>query len=270
MGIIDRSEGQRAFGCDPAGYHQARPGYPSEVFELLQERCGLRPACRTLEIGPGTGLCTRRLIELGASPMVLVEPDERLADYLNKTLGRDKPVDVRLATFESVDLPVNWFDLGTCASAFHWLDEKAALSKIADVLRPGAWWAMWWNLFFDGSRNDEFHRATHTILAGLDHSPSRGGFRSYALDADARIAHLLAQRAFENIQFNTISWSAVFDTRRLIALYATFSPISRLEPEKRQRLLDDLARIADVDFHSEVELQITTPMYTAQRQSVRR
>jgi SAM-dependent methyltransferase len=270
MGTIERSEGQRAFGSDPAGYHDARPAYPERIFDILRERCGLRLNCRTFEVGAGTGLCTQRLIEFGASPVVAVEPDERLAHFLVRTFGASAPaLDVRTATFESVDLPLSGFDLGTSASAFHWVDETKSLSKIARVLREGGWWAMWWNLFFDGSRTDEFHKATRTLLASLDRAPYQGsdGSPSFALNTSARIANLRAVNAFENIQVETISWAVVFDTARVLHLYSTFSLISRLTPEHRQRLLGDLGQIADKDFGGRVELAITTPIYTAQRRS---
>src|SRR5207237_10029841 len=73
---------RRLFGADPGGYDRARPDYPSRVYEILTERCGLRPGPATLEIGPGTGLATRRLLALGADPLVAVESAERLAEYL--------------------------------------------------------------------------------------------------------------------------------------------------------------------------------------------
>ena len=267
MGTIDRKEGQRAFGHDPEGYHNARPAYPEKVFEILQQRCGLQPGSRTFEIGAGTGLCTRRLIELGASPLVVIEPDERLAGFLTGNLGSAAAIDVRVATFEAASLLTDWFDLGTSASAFHWVDEVSSLSKVARILRPGGWWAMWWNLFFDGSRTDEFHKATRVLFEDLEHSPSRSsGVRpSFALDTEARVANIAAANAFENIEVNVIPWTVVFDTQRIMRLYATFSPISRLSAEKRERLLDGLGTIADKQFGGSVELNITTPIYTAQR-----
>jgi Methyltransferase domain len=264
---IDREEGRRAFGSDPGSYHDARPEYPERVFEILQQRCGLRRGSPTFEIGPGTGLSTRRLIELGSSPLVAVEPDERLADFLSRTLGSTTAaLDIRVASFEHAELPENYFELGTSASAFHWLEEGSSLSKVARILRKGGWWAMWWNLFFD-ARTDEFHKATRSLFEGLDHSPSWGlnGSPAFALDADSRIAKLAAVGAFENIQFDVVSFTAIFDTARLTRLYSTFSPISRLRPEERQRLLYDLAQIADKQFGGKVELGITTPIYTAQR-----
>lgn len=266
MGTIDRSEGRHAFGSDPEGYHSARPAYPEKVFEILRQRCGLRPLCRTFEIGGGTGLCTRRLLELGASPLVVVEPDERLAAFLTRTLTG---VDIRVTTFESVSLSPQYFDLGASASAFHWLDEASSLSKIAEILRDGGWWAMWWNLFFDASRTNEFHKATQTVLAGLDRSPSWGfdGRPSFAMDADARIANMRTVGVFDDIEFESLRWNFVLDALQVTRLYATFSPISGLAVEERKRLLYELGQIAEKEFGGVVELHITTPMYTAQRRA---
>jgi SAM-dependent methyltransferase len=266
MGLIDRSEGKRAFGSNPDGYHRSRPAYPERVFEILQQRCGLRPHCKSFEIGGGTGLSTRRLIELGASPIVVVEPDERLANFLVRTL---EGVDVRVTTFEKLELPSESFEMGTSASAFHWLDEAASLRKIGRILRDEGWWAMWWNLFLDPSRTDEFHKATRTLLEGLDRGPSHGSNEkpSFAMDTQARIAQLKAAGVFDQIEIEDLRWSAVFDSVRVRELYATFSPISRLGREERERLLDGLGEIAERQFGGSVELYITTPIYTARRKA---
>jgi SAM-dependent methyltransferase len=267
MTEIHRVEGRRAFGCDPLCYHDTRPGYPEEVFDILQQRCGLRPGARTFEIGAGTGLSTRRLLELGSRPLVAIEPDERLAEFLTRTLVPTAPsLEIRVAAFEHINLPVEWFDLGTSASAFHWLEEMNSLHKIARSLREGGWWAMWWNLLLDGSRTDEFDQATRMLFKDLGRSPSRGsGNGSFALDSETRIANLAAVKAFEKIQSDSFSWTALYDTAGIQRLYSTFSSISRLKEDQRQQLLDDLGEIAEKQFGGQVEIRITTPMYTAQR-----
>ena len=58
----------------------------------------------TFEIGPATGLVTRRLAALGASPIVAIEPDARLAEYLEGALGDVPTLDMRVSTFEDVAL----------------------------------------------------------------------------------------------------------------------------------------------------------------------
>jgi len=268
MAEISQTEGRRAFGSDPEAYHKARPGYPERVFDLLRDRCGIGLGARVFEVGPGTGIATQRLLHLGAGPLVLIEPDERLASFLTENLARNSPgIRVKVASFEQVELESSWFDAGTSASAFHWLDEMNSLHKIARTLRPGGWWAMWWNLFVGAPRDDEFYKATRPVFRGLNQSPSSGkeGRPSFALDTEMRIANLRAVGAFENIEVETIGWAASFDTARLVKLYRTFSPISRLDSGDREELLDNLAQIADKQFGGKVEIRITTPIYTAQR-----
>jgi SAM-dependent methyltransferase len=268
MAEMDRAEGRRAFGADPAGYDRARPPYPPEVSALLRGRCGLRAGTRTFEVGPGTGQASRELLRLGARPLVLVEPDERLAAFLGTALGPFAgAVEVRPVPFEDVVLPAGWFDLGVAATSLHWLDQGPALRKVAHLLRPGGWWAAWWNVFGDPARRDEFHEATQALLSGLEGGRPAGatGPPPFALDVDARVADLRAVGEFADIASETIRWTAVLDTAQVRGLYATFSPISRLHAPERQQLLDALARIADDDFGGRVERPLVTPIYTARR-----
>jgi SAM-dependent methyltransferase len=263
---ITQPEGKRAFGADPAGYHEARPGYPEKVFDILRDRCGIRSGSRVFEVGPGTGIASQKLLQLGANPLVLIEPDERLGNFLGDTIARSSPsVKLTVTTFEQAELPAGWFDIGASASAFHWLDEMTSLHKISRVLRPGGWWAVWWNLFFGAPRDDEFYKASQAFLDGLDLSPSSGreGRPAFALDTETRIANLRLCE-FENIEVESVVWAVTLDTARMIKLYRTFSPISRLAAGDQQRLLDNLAQLAEKQFGGEVEIRITTPIYTAQ------
>src|SRR6185437_15257048 len=156
MARLDRHFGRTAFGGDAARYDAIRPAYPDWVYRVLCERCGLATGTATLEIGPGTGTATRRLLELGANPLTAVEPDARLAEYLRK--GYPSPaLRVLVDSFEIAALDDGTFDLGVSATSFHWLDEYTALIKVARVLRRGGWWTMVWNVFGDDSRPDPFH-----------------------------------------------------------------------------------------------------------------
>src|SRR5215469_11238742 len=197
--FIQRTFGRQAFGRDPAGYDAARPRYPEWVFDYLRERCGLVPGTVTFEIGAGTGTATRTLLALGADPLVAVEADERLATFLQETIP-DKALRVVIAPFEEVVLEEASFDLGLSATAFHWLNEDLALPKVAKLLHPGGWWAMFWNVFGDSGRADPFHEATKSLLT-KPLSPSDGnGDVPFALDAEARIAAVGRTNAFDNIE----------------------------------------------------------------------
>jgi len=261
---IDRREGRRLFGADPAAYDFARPGHAERVYDVLVERCGLGPGTRVLEIGPGTGQATRRLLDLGADRLVAIEPNASLAAYLIEALG-DR-VDVRVTPLEDTQLPSEAFDVAVAASSFHWVDEAVGLGKVLAALRPGGWCALWWTLFGDGGQPDAFITATSPLLENLHTSPTAGeeGRPPHARDREARLRALEAA-GFEDVEHELIEWQARWDTAGIRALYGTFSPIARLDDRRREEILDGIARIAEADFEGIVERTLVTSLYTAGR-----
>lgn len=261
---LDRAFGRQAFGTDPAAYDAARADYPAWVFEALRDDCGLGAGSAVFEIGAGSGKATGPLLALGASPLIAVEPDARLAAFLHG--ARASPaLEVRTETFEDVALEAGGFDLGLCATAFHWLDEEAALAKIARLLKPGGWWAALWNVYGDDSFPDAFHEATQSLL-GRVKSPSAGrGGIPFALDAAARIAALDATGGFERVLYRTSHWPLRLSADQTVALYATYSDITARED--RTQVLAELRRIAEAQFDGQVTRNMTTILYLARRRA---
>jgi SAM-dependent methyltransferase len=259
---ISKRAGRCAFGLDPAGYHRSRPEYPEWVYQTLRSRCGLRPGTATFEIGAGTGTATRRLLDLGADPLIAVEPDPRLADFLRKN-NADPVLKVLVCAFEDTVLKESAFDLGVSATALHWLEEDEALAQIARMLRPGGWWAAFWNEFGDDSRPDPFHSATKDLLAGPS-SPSAGerGI-SFGLDTEARLAALRRVGAFDLVDSSMTSWSLALEADEVVGLYATYSNIN-VRPD-REAVLAELGRIARTQFGGRVVRNMKTSLYIARR-----
>lgn len=263
-GRIERSEGRRLFGLDPAAYDSARPGHAARVYELLVERCGLAEGTRVLEVGPGTGQATRRLLDLGARVLAL-EPDPALAAYLEDTLGTR--VEVRVEAVEDAELQAAGCDLAVAASSFHWVDEEVGLARLFEALRPGGWVALWWTLFGEPGKPDAFIEATSPLLEDLKASPTHAATPQrppHALDATARV-EALRGRGFEDIEHEAVRWEARWDTAGIRALYGTFSPIARLDDESRNDILDGVARIAERDFDGRVDRTLITSIYTARK-----
>ncbi|MBR0894822.1 class I SAM-dependent methyltransferase [Bradyrhizobium tropiciagri] len=259
---LERQFGRQAFGADPAGYDAARPDYPDWVFETLSARCGLGWNTVTFEIGAGTGKATRRLLELGANPLTVVEPDPRLADFLRGT-NAGKPVRIVVAPFEDAQLAEGAFDLGVSATSFHWLDEESALAKIVRLLRPGGWWAAVWNVFGDDSRPDPFHEASKRLLRGPT-SPSQGaGGVPFALDSAARLTALRRAGGFDIVDHSLSRWPLILDAEQTVALYATYSNITA--HSDRDHILAEIGRIARDEFGGRVVRNMTTSLYIARR-----
>jgi hypothetical protein len=168
-----------------------------------------------------------------------------------------------VAPFEEAVLQEASFDLGLSATAFDWLSEDFALTKVAKLLRPGGWWAMLWNVFGDSRRPDPFHEATKSLL-DKPLSPSAGnGEMPFALDAEARLAALERTDAFDNLEHRTSAWSLVLDSDQTVALYATYSNIN-VRPD-REDVLSELRRIARDEFQGRVTRNMVTSLYVARR-----
>lgn len=264
MRTITTADGRNAFGADPANYDSARPEYPARIYEILRERCGLRDGTCVFEIGPGTGLATRRLLEAGAS-VTAIEPDARLAKKLRESAS-DPRLHIIDATFEAAELPEGAFDLGASATAFHWMDQRTALAKVATVLRRSGWWAAWWNVFGDPTRDDPFHDATTHLFEAFQNPSHSPLFKHpFALHSEARVADLESTGAFADIAFDIVRWTLVLNADQVRALYASFSNVTTLPEGERIHLLDALHDIAATAFNNRVERKMCTALYTARR-----
>ena len=257
--VIDRREGRRVFGRDPATYDRARAGHPERVYDVLRGRCGLGPDARVLEVGPGTGQVTRRLLELGVRSLVAVEPDPELAAYLRSSVG-DGP-EIVVTTLEEAALPAEAFDLAVAASSFHWVEPERGLAAIHDALRPDGWWAMWWTHHGDPTRPDPFREATEQIVGGLDSSPGASGF---GRNPDAAKA-ALAAAGFEDARVDVVRWRHEWDAAGIRALFASFSPIILLDDAERERILDAIERVATDEFGGRVVKPMRTILFTARK-----
>jgi trans-aconitate methyltransferase len=197
-------------------------------------------------------------------PLRAIEPDPRLAAFLQETIGSSS-LEIDQAAFEEAILPEAAFDLGVAATSFHWLEQGTSLAKVYRSLKPGGWWAMWWN-HLCLEEPDAFEQATDHLFTGTADSPGWSGEKRipFALDRDNCIQGLTAN-GFLDIDVDLWRSSVTYETARLVALYSTFSPIQALEPASRLQFLDKLAQIANEQFGGQVERPLITVLYTAQR-----
>ncbi|EIM28593.1 dimethyladenosine transferase (rRNA methylation) [Microvirga lotononidis] len=268
MASIPLQEGQRAFGSDPANYERGRPNYPPQLYEILQQECGIGPTTHTFEIGPGTGQVTRGLLGLGVAHLTAIEPDERLSGFLAEAC-RDEGVgrlEILTLTFEAAPLVERAFGLGIAATAFHWLEAGPALAKVFRLLRPGGWWVACWNIFNDPFTPDPFREATSHLFRDLAKTPSfgEGDRRPFGLDVEARTQELTAA-GFQRISSTVVRRTMILDTDSVLALYATFSQVTRLLEGDRLQFMRSLKRIAQDEFEGKVPRTFLTPIYWAQR-----
>jgi SAM-dependent methyltransferase len=245
--------------------YDGRPGYPDEVFAILEDECGLGPGCRVLEIGPGTGQATRPLLDRGGS-VVAVEPGRQLAEIVRaRTAGR--ACDVVVGPFETVALPDERFDLVAAATSFHWVDPVVGIRRAAEHLRPGGHLAPWWALWGDPDRDDPFEDALEPLLQlkARQLVAPHAGLDVYLTDLAARVARIEPTGWFEPVVRHDIRWEAVQTPAQLRAMYATFAAWIALDETLRTELLDHVERIAHDDFDGTVTRPYRAVLYRARR-----
>jgi SAM-dependent methyltransferase len=255
------AEGRQLFGINPERYDATRPDYPSWIFEELRDSGALSRGAATLEIGPGSGRATRRLVEYGADPLVLIEPDIRFMKMLETMTRHVQTRRILHASFEEADVVDAEFDLAVAATMFHWIDPETRTEKLRRIVRNGGTAALIWNVLGDLDKSDAFHDATQDLLSSLAVTPSRPpNAIPFALDREAREAEARLG-GFHEVAYSESRWSYQLDTQGVRNLYESFSPIQRLESDSRNRILDELARIADQQFDGVVERNVTSCLY---------
>lgn len=125
-----------SFGRRAADYERFRPGYPSEVVDLVVSRTatGVRTA---LEIGAGTGKATRVLDAAGMAVTAL-EPDPAMAAILREHVS--ERVRVVEQTFEDAGgagTLTGTVDLVLAAASLHWTEPTRRWERITSVLAAG-------------------------------------------------------------------------------------------------------------------------------------
>jgi SAM-dependent methyltransferase len=267
--VLQREEGRRLFGLDPSVYEAGRPQYPAVLYRALEERCGLADGARVLEVGPGTGLVTRRLLGAGAS-VVAVEPNANLAAHLRGAFaGDEERLLVLEDIFEAAELSEDAFDLAVAATSFHWVDQERGLAKVARALRPGGSVALWWTLYQDPTQLDDFSRAAERVLGPRTWSSfDEPGRPPFQLDAEHRLRDLQRWGGFEDVGAEIFKTPRVLDAREVRALYASVALVLRRSPAEQVAVLDALEGIVRDRFGGSVERLFVTALYTGRRPEV--
>ena len=125
-------------------YARYRPSYPPEALDLLESECGLSPGATVADVGSGTGILSRLLLERGAF-VYGVEPNREMREAAERLLSEYERFTSVAGSAEDTPLPNSSVDLITAGQAFHWFDHEAARREFGRILAPGGHVAIIWN-----------------------------------------------------------------------------------------------------------------------------
>lgn len=127
-----------------ADYVKYRPSYPQAVLEHLAAHCQLTSQFVIADIGSGTGIFSKLLLERGCT-VHGVEPNGGMRLAAEELLQAFPKFYSVAAPAETTTLPNNSVDFVTAAQAFHWFDLPQFKQECQRILKPGGHLVVLWN-----------------------------------------------------------------------------------------------------------------------------
>lgn len=132
-------------------YAKHRPGYPKRYFCYLKRAGSLSSDTVIADIGSGTGIFTRYLLQMGYR-VFGVEPNNEMRAQSIRFL-KDYPLFHPISgSAENTGLPSKSIDLITAAQLFHWFDADAFRTECQRILKPNGKVALILNTRDESSR----------------------------------------------------------------------------------------------------------------------
>jgi len=188
-------------------YRRYRPGYPAEVVDLIRQTARLSPGDPIADVGSGTGIFTRRLLEAGYE-VFAVEPNQEMRKAAERDLAAWPGFHSVAAPAEHTGLPDRHVRAITSAQAFHWFDRPAVRLEFARILVPGQWVFLIWN-----ERKlvgPPFQEEYQALLATLGQTYE--GVRSRATEAEGELKSFFNPGSFGIAHFDNpqrLTWEGL-------------------------------------------------------------
>jgi SAM-dependent methyltransferase len=239
-------ERARSFGSVAELYDEFRPPPPPSAATLLGDLQGLK----VLEVGAGTGLWSRYLVELGAE-LTIVEPDDDMRAVLQR---RSPDLHALVGTAESLPVDDASYDVVVSSSAWHWFTQPDARNEMARVLVDRGRLFVLWNGF---SREVEWVQELINL---------RNNEKGAVVRPRGWTAGELADGPFEDVTDISLSWSWPRTTEQMASLFGTYSGVIMLSDEQKVVVDQKVrARLAGMAVDGIIDVPMTLRGTTAVR-----
>jgi SAM-dependent methyltransferase len=222
----------RLFDVAAEQYDAARPSYPAGVYDLLDGASGGLAGKSVADGGAGTGIVSRQLIGRGAR-VVAFDPGSGM---LRRAIAHSPQLPVVVADGAQVPFRSSSLEVICFGQSWHWLNQELGAQEAARVLRPGGWWAAWWNHPWADSESwfDDYYVLLETRCEGFSRHQRNVDWCSEA------IANL---GLFQGLQRHIVAWERRVSVEHWLTDLVSHSYVIDLAEPDRTRLLIDVNSI---------------------------
>lgn len=136
---------KQRFSHTVENYVKYRPHYPKAAIDFLKKDYGLKANHIIADIGSGTGIFTKLLLDNG-NKVCGVEPNGDMRQASETYLSEYKNFMSLNASAEHTTLEDHSVDMITAAQAFHWFHQKNVKKEFERILKPNGLIVLLWNL----------------------------------------------------------------------------------------------------------------------------
>lgn len=241
-----------AFDAVADEYDEGRPGYPSALFDQIEELLD-RPldGALVLDGGAGTGIASRALSARGAR-VVAFDTSEPM---LRRAVARDASMHAAVADGAVLPFRSGVADLVCYAQAWHWLDVSRAAAETARVLRPTGRWAGWWS--HARADGEAWFDAYEDLLDATCPAHSRAH-----RDIDWSLG-LAGTGCFDSFEHRRVPWTRETSIDAWLTDERSKSYVAALDEAARTDLLAQLRQLLSDEFGDRVRVRYETWLWTA-------
>lgn len=233
-------------------YIRYRPAYPPALIESLIEICGLDGNSVVADIGAGTGILTRPLLEKDLR-VIAVEPNEPMRRAAENSLSANALFTSVDGTAEDSGLADDSVDLIVAAQAFHWFEPDVARREFARLLKSGGSVALIWN---QRKLEQPFQRDYDALLSAL--APEYDVVNHMNVSDDT-IAAFFSPQKFQSFSFEN---RQVLDRMSFLGRMKSASYLPPIGTDGYAKLLESADRLfTNYEENGEVSFEYDTWLY---------
>lgn len=151
-------------------YSKYRPSYPLNFVDYLFTDVGMSQSSIIADVGSGTGILTRQLLEKG-SKVYGIEPNADMRVIAETNLNNFPGFTSVSGSAENTTIDDNSVDYITVAQAFHWFDSEKFKKECQRILKPEGKVILVWN-----TRDNENELVIENYEVNRKYCPNFKGF----------------------------------------------------------------------------------------------